>query len=71
MTMFTAEGLIRASVIAGEGDLPCPSVVGNAYLRWLWTQSIRRILEDTFAGQRPDGWRAGPAGTAVRVERRA
>src|SRR5918993_271937 len=39
MTMFTAEGLIRASVRQRErGICHAPSVIRHAYLRWIWTQ---------------------------------
>ncbi|MQA86097.1 MAG: ADP-ribosylglycohydrolase family protein [Streptosporangiales bacterium] len=38
MTLFTAEGLIRAGVREDCGVRPIPSVVHGAYLRWLDTQ---------------------------------
>ena len=39
VTMFTAEGLIRASVRQRErGICHLPSVIRHADLRWLWTQ---------------------------------
>lgn len=38
MTLFTAEGLIRASVRADRGVCHPPTVVWYAYLRWLGTQ---------------------------------
>ncbi len=42
MTLFTAEGLLRAYVRAGiRGMVSVTSVVSHAYLRWLWTQGIQ------------------------------
>jgi ADP-ribosyl-[dinitrogen reductase] hydrolase len=39
MTLFTAEGLLRATARFEErGICDPPSVVKNAYYRWLWTQ---------------------------------
>lgn len=41
MTMFTAEGLLRAYVRGNQrGIVSITSVVSHAYLRWLWTQGI-------------------------------
>jgi ADP-ribosylglycohydrolase len=41
MTLFTAEGLLRAWVRgATRGSVDPPSVVAHAYLRWLHTQGI-------------------------------
>lgn len=41
MTMFTAEGLLRAFVRGNlRGIVSITSVVSHAYLRWLWTQGI-------------------------------
>jgi ADP-ribosyl-[dinitrogen reductase] hydrolase len=57
MTLFTAEGLIRARVRAvatGSGDVA--AVVDGAYVRWLATQgepSLRAAAEGA------DGWLAG------------
>ena len=54
MTLFTAEGLLRARVRhAAKGISHIPSVVAHAYLRWLRTQSespAKRI------GEIGDGW---------------
>ena len=53
MTLFTAEGLIRAYVRgANKGICHVPSVVDHAYARWLTTQGqrSRRWPRD------PDGW---------------
>lgn len=50
MTVFTAEGLIRALVrFLERGIVHAPSVVWRAYRRWLVTQGVD--VEDT-----PDGW---------------
>lgn len=38
MTLFTAEGMIRASVRSDRGICDPPGVVYHAYLRWLTTQ---------------------------------
>lgn len=58
MTLFTAEGLLRARP-RGEGRGIChlPSVVQRAYLRWLHTQGYSR-------GEVPvhDGWLIGVPG---------
>lgn len=61
MTLFTAEGLIRAQVRAAQrGPSHPPSVVWHAYLRWLWTQgdSWREIGGRFYDAERPepDGW---------------
>jgi ADP-ribosylglycohydrolase len=55
MTLFTAEGLIRASVRADRGICHAPSVVYRAYLRWLDTQQL------PAPPPRPSGWLAGQA----------
>jgi ADP-ribosylglycohydrolase len=52
MTLFTAEGLIRASVRWDRGVCHPPSVVYRAYLRWLDTQQRPAPPPD------PDGWLA-------------
>ena len=55
MTLFTAEGLLRAvSRYESKGICHPPSVVHHAYVRWLHTQGERsaaRFWEDD-----PDGW---------------
>ena len=59
MTMFTAEGLIRASIRQREkGICHVPSVVRHAYLRWLWTQGEPGPLRAKFTDE-PDGWLTG------------
>ncbi len=57
MTMFTAEGLIRAKV-RGDRRGVChpPSVVHHAYLRWLETQGRKAKVEIGH-----DGWLFGVA----------
>jgi ADP-ribosylglycohydrolase len=55
MTLFTAEGLIRASVRWDRGVCHPPSVVHRAYLRWLDTQTL------PAPPPAPDGWLAGQA----------
>ena len=62
LTLFTAEGLLRAEVQRREGgrsDLP--TVVYHAYLRWLHTQGYPRAggREDIY-----DGWLPGRKGAA-------
>jgi ADP-ribosyl-[dinitrogen reductase] hydrolase len=59
MTLFTAEGLLRATVRGHErGVCHPPSIVHHAYLRWLWTQGepSRAELVTLWEGGRPDGW---------------
>ncbi|MEO8485947.1 MAG: ADP-ribosylglycohydrolase family protein [Betaproteobacteria bacterium] len=52
MTMFTAEGLLRAyACIAMNGTADVPAIVGNAYLRWLHTQH-----ESASVAPNLDGW---------------
>ena len=70
MTLFTAEGLIRAWVRGSEkGICHVPSVVHDAYLRWLETQDG---VESTLAGssdrsgwliREPDLWAARAPGS--------
>ena len=53
MTLFTAEGMLRAySRWLGKGICHAPSVIANAYLRWLKTQDEPHPLH----GNNPDGW---------------
>jgi ADP-ribosylglycohydrolase len=52
MTLFTVDGLIRASVRSDRGVCHPPSVVYRAHLRWLDTQ-LREAPPE-----RPDGWLA-------------
>jgi ADP-ribosylglycohydrolase len=44
MTLFTAEGLLRAARAARDGDdTPFETIMGHAYLRWLHTQDARAV----------------------------
>lgn len=59
MTMFTAEGLLRAKLRGNErGVCHPPSVVHHAYLRWLHTQGKRMKPTLTPLAGRPmtAGW---------------
>lgn len=56
MTMFTAEGLLRAHVrFCDRGLCHVPNVVHHAYLRWLHTQGEREV-SGGFKDQADDGW---------------
>ncbi|EHP42635.1 hypothetical protein OR16_13319 [Cupriavidus basilensis OR16] len=56
MTLFTAEGLLRAWVGgAGRGDGSVPGVVSRAYLRWLLTQGIQPAFHRDVLSDKP-GW---------------
>ena len=56
MTLFTAEGLIRAWVRAKDrGFSNTSGVVGHAYLRWLQTQGEESACDISFAAHEP-GW---------------
>ena len=76
MTLFTVEGIIRASVRARakEGMCHAPGVVRHAYLRWYHTQGHRWPDHDFTGG--PDGWliavddlhhRRAPGNTCLRA----
>ena len=55
MTLFTAEGLLRACVRGNlKGICSTPSVICHAYLRWLLTQGITPSTKDLEIGK--DGW---------------
>jgi ADP-ribosylglycohydrolase len=59
MTLFTAEGLLRAHVRQSlKGICHPPSVVHHAYYRWFETQQVKRVLsaEEASTLRRPDGW---------------
>jgi ADP-ribosylglycohydrolase len=62
MTLFTAEGLIRAAVCRKEkGACDVPVIVHHAYLRWLFTQGERiigRRVPGASFHREPDGWLA-------------
>ncbi len=64
MTLFTAEGLIRAWVRGKTRGIGYPpSVVRHAYLRWLHTQGVpwQRAGRQFYDAEhrRPDGWLVG------------
>jgi ADP-ribosylglycohydrolase len=76
MTLFTAEGLLRAWVRGDERGLANPAaVVHHAYLRWLLTQGERSAYRNYYqAPEFPDGWlisvpelhaRRAPGGTCL------
>lgn len=55
MTLFTAEGILRAHVRGYlKGICSTPSVICHAYLRWLLTQGITPSTKDLEIGK--DGW---------------
>ena len=57
MTLFTAEGLIRAAIRGRErGICHPPSVVDHAYARWLTTQGQRSTRWKPASEGEPDGW---------------
>src|SRR5689334_16519334 len=60
MTLFTAEGLIRAIVRDRErGMSDVAGVVYHAYLRWLYTQDPKTknpAVAQSLSGGEPDGW---------------
>jgi ADP-ribosylglycohydrolase len=57
MTLFTAEGLIRAQVRAvGRGICHPPSVIHHALVRWLHTQGERSAAMPSAGEKWPDGW---------------
>lgn len=52
LTMFTAEGLLRAYVSSAmTGSADAPAIVGHAYLRWLHTQRETAAVAPDL-----DGW---------------
>ena len=59
MTLFTAEGMLRAhNRFLGKGMADIPAVVWHAYLRWLLTQGETPADERFVEGSEPwpDGW---------------
>ena len=59
MTLFTAEGLIRAQHrMADRGLANVDAVIHRAYLRWLYTQigDRRRVPWDSEVGEDISGW---------------
>ena len=56
MTLFTAEGLLRAQVrLVLKGTTTYPGVVAHAYLRWLQTQGEQPLC-DMDSGTGETGW---------------
>jgi ADP-ribosylglycohydrolase len=57
MTLFTAEGLIRAdNRHRDRGICHVPGVVHRAYLRWLSTQGVTPPLDPDFRDVTREGW---------------
>lgn len=57
MTLFTAEGLVRAQVrYDGRGICHPPGVIHHALLRWLHTQGARSPAMPAEGDEWPDGW---------------
>lgn len=57
MTLFTAEGLLRAtSRQCDRGLCNVPSVIHRSYLRWLHTQGVAPQFEDPDFLQWDNGW---------------
>ena len=55
MTLFTAEGLLRAHIRSNKGDIcSVPAVICHAYLRWLLTQGVTPAARELQIGK--DGW---------------
>jgi len=60
MTLFTAEGLIRAIArYNGRGICHPPGVIHHALLRWLHTQGERSPATRDLGEKWPDGWLIG------------
>ncbi len=63
MTLFTAEGLLRADVRGTlKGICHPPDCVGNAYCRWLHTQGepfARTVIGHQWSEAELDGWLIG------------
>jgi ADP-ribosylglycohydrolase len=59
MTLFTAEGLIRAfNRYSSRGIASVPAAIDRAYRRWGVTQGLPWVREEHF-NQDPDGWLIG------------
>lgn len=58
MTLFTAEGMIRAMTrLEEKGITTLPGVIHKAYLRWLHTQGRAwSAIEGRVPSHAPDGW---------------
>lgn len=60
MTLFTAEGLVRAYVRQCLKGICAPeAVIQHAYLRWLVTQNVQPRAEVASMEGWPDGWLVG------------
>ncbi|MBN2621813.1 MAG: ADP-ribosylglycohydrolase family protein [Acidimicrobiales bacterium] len=61
LTLFTAEGLVRAAIRYQDKGICHPaSVVHHAYLRWLHTQGVSwDTAGRRFGSDAPDGWLVG------------
>ncbi|MBV9082541.1 MAG: ADP-ribosylglycohydrolase family protein [Acidobacteriaceae bacterium] len=72
MTLFTAEGLLRAATpYAARGICSVPMVVHHAYLRWLTTQGESPNLESQLGVNSHiaiDGWLMNVPGVSSRRE---
>ncbi|MBO0721383.1 MAG: ADP-ribosylglycohydrolase family protein, partial [Blastocatellia bacterium] len=61
MTLFTAEGLLRAIANSARGGLSRPAnAIHEAYIRWLHTQGERS--RSHFSRNEQDGWLIGVSG---------
>ncbi|MCC6216995.1 MAG: ADP-ribosylglycohydrolase family protein [Polyangiaceae bacterium] len=57
MTLFTAEGLLRAVARGAHREPAAPgSAIHHAYLRWYFTQGSRPRAVGTEGPEWPDGW---------------
>ncbi|MBN9164502.1 MAG: ADP-ribosylglycohydrolase family protein [Myxococcales bacterium] len=60
MTLFTAEGVVRAYVRQVERGICSPrAVIHHAYVRWLVTQGVKPRAEVAAMEPWPDGWLIG------------
>lgn len=60
MTLFTAEGLVRAYVRQKLKGVCAPeAVIHHAYLRWLLTQGVKPRAQVASMAEWPDGWLVG------------
>lgn len=56
MTLFTAEGVLRAAEAARDSnDTPFETIMGHAYLRWLHTQDVQAVSASHAALHAPKG----------------
>jgi len=60
MTLFTAEGLVRAYVRQHlKGTCAPEAIIHHAYLRWLLTQGVKPSAQIASMAEWPDGWLIG------------